>query len=78
MMAGKVMVLVPVTTHYDGYQLFTASGTGTSSWVSVKRPKAHLTESPTRFGGVIRQYTDEKKKTTGLFLEAIYYCRLDS
>jgi hypothetical protein len=79
MMVGKVMVPVRVETHYDGYQLFTtASGTGTPGWVSVKRPKVHLTESPTRFGGVIRQYTDEKQKTTGLFLEAIYYCRLDS
>ena len=79
MMAGKVMVLVPVETHYDGYQLFTtASGTGTPGWVCVARPKVHLTESATRFGGVIRQYTDKKQKTTGLFLEAIYYCRLDS
>ena len=79
MMVGKVFLLVPVETHYDGYQLnTTASGTGTPGWVCVKRPKVHLTECPTRFGGVIRQYTDEKQKTTGLFLEAIYFCRLDA
>jgi hypothetical protein len=79
MMVGKVMVMVPVETHYDGYQLFTtASGTGTPGWVCVKRPKVHLTKIPTRFGGSIRQYTDKKQKTTGLFLEAIYFYRLDS
>jgi hypothetical protein len=79
MMAGKVMVLVPVQTHYDGYQLFTtASGAGSPGWVCVARPKVHLTERPTRFGGVIRQYTDKKQKTPGLFLEAIYFYRLDS
>lgn len=77
MMVGTVMMLVPVQAHYDGYQLFTsASGTGTPGWVCVQRPKVFLTEGPTRFGGVIRQYTDKKQKTTGLFLEAVYFCRL--
>jgi hypothetical protein len=79
MMAGKAMMMIPVVTHYDGYQLFAAAGgRGTPGWVSVTRPTVHLTNSPTRFGGIIRQYADKKQKSTGQFLEAIYFSRLDS
>jgi hypothetical protein len=60
MMVGKVMIPVPVEVHYDGYQLYeTPNAKGTPGYLVVKRPRAMLGESFTRFGGVMRPYSFE-------------------
>ena len=79
MMAGKVMVLVPVEVHYDGYQLFASpDAKGTPAWLVVSRPRAMLAERFTRFGGAIRPYTfeDSSGKHSDVFLEALFFTNL--
>jgi hypothetical protein len=79
MMVGKVMVLVPVEVHYDGYELFAGpDAKGTPSSLVVKRPRARLAETFTRFGGAIRPYTfeDSSGKHSGVFLEPLYFTKL--
>lgn len=81
MMAGKVMVMVPVETHYDGYQLFaTPNAKGTPAWLVVKRPRAMLAEAFTRFGGAIRPYTleDSSGKHSDVFLETFFFTNLNA
>ena len=76
MMVGKVMSLLPVEVHYDGYQLSsTPNDKGTPAWLVVKRPRVMLAETCTRFGGAIRQYTfeDSSGKHSGVFLEPLYF-----
>ena len=76
MMAGKVMMMVPVQVHYDGYVLFeTPNAKGTPGSLVVKRPRAMLAESLTRFGGVMRPYSfeDSSGKHSGVFLEPLYF-----
>jgi hypothetical protein len=79
MLVGKVMLLVPMAVHYDGYQLFaTPDAKGTPTSLVVKRPRARLAESFTRFGGAIRPYTfgEGSDKKTGVFLEPLYFTAL--
>lgn len=79
MMAGKVVMMIPVEVHYDAYQLFaTAAATGTAAALVVKQPSARLAESFTRFGGAIRPHTFEDKsgKNSGVFLEPLYFTAL--
>ncbi len=76
MMVGKVMMAVPVEVHYDGYQLFeTPNAKGTPGYLVVKRPRAMLAESFTRFGGVTRPYRfeDASGKHSVVFLEPLYF-----
>ena len=79
MMAGKVMILAPVQVHYDGYVLFeTPNAKGTPGSLVVKRPRAMLAESLTRFGGVMRPYSfeDSSGKHSGMFLEPLHFTAL--
>jgi hypothetical protein len=79
MMVGKVMIPVPVEVHYDGYQLFeTPNAKGTPGYLVVKRPRAMLGESFTRFGGVMRPYSfaDASGKHSVVFLEPLYFTAL--
>jgi hypothetical protein len=79
MMVGKVMTLLPVQEHYDGYVLFeTPNAKGTPGSLVVKRPRAMLAESLTRFGGVMRPYSfeDSSGKHSGVFLEPLYFSAL--
>jgi hypothetical protein len=79
MMVGKVMVMLPVEQHYDAYELFaTPDAKGTPASLVVKRPRAMLVESRTRFGGAIRPYTfeDSSGKHSGVFLEPLYFTAL--
>jgi hypothetical protein len=81
MMAGKVMLMVPVEHHYDAYLLFaTADAKGTPGSLVVKRPRAMLAESRTRFGGAIRPYKfeDSSGKHSGVFLEPLYFTAVSS
>lgn len=81
MMVGKVIVPVPVETHYDGYQVFaTPNAKGTPAWLVVKRPRAMLAATFTRFGGAIRPYTfeDSSGKHSDLFLETLLFTNLNA
>jgi hypothetical protein len=75
MMVGKVMMMVPVEVHYDGYQLFeTPNSKGTPGYLVVKRPRAMLAESFTRFGGVMRPYSfKDASGKHSVFLEPLYF-----
>jgi hypothetical protein len=80
MMVGKVMMLVPVEAHYDGYALYaTPDAKGAPASLVVKRPRAMLAETFTRFGGVIRAYTfeDSSGKRSGVLLEPLFFTKLD-
>jgi hypothetical protein len=80
MMAGKVMALVPVEAHYDGYKFFaTGDAEGTPASLVVKRPRAMLATTFARFGGAIRAYTleDAFGKHSGVFLEPLFFTNLD-
>jgi hypothetical protein len=81
MMVGKVMVPIPVEMHYDGYQVFASpTAKGTPAWLVVKRPRARLAETFTRFGGAIRRYTfeDSSGKHSDLFLEPLLFTNLNA
>ena len=82
-MVGKVMTMIPnpITDTFCIYEFFDdAAMTSASAMVTTPKDKRFEHEGPIRVGGAMRkiEYKDKEPKTHELFLETLYFTKLDT
>ncbi len=82
-MVGKVMTMmpIPITDTFCIYEFFDeAAMTSPSAIVATPKEKRFEHEGPIRVGGAMRkiEYKDKEPKTHELFLETLYFTKLDT
>ena len=79
-MAGKVMtfMMIPIQDRYDVYELRDEK-TSQKVFLANIRGLPRLPECLSRFGGVLKELSDDEKEEKGgrLFLEGVYYTPLE-
>ncbi len=77
--AGKVMVPVPVTEHYDCYRLVDPADRGEPATMIVPKPTQRLPERRMRVAGAVRSITfdDPGGRVPGAVFEPLYFTMLE-
>ena len=75
-----VIILVPIFDQFDVYEVFDGPDfQQPRSVIATTRGTKHLDGSCVRFGGMLKElyFEDQTGKDHGLFLETLYYTRLE-
>jgi hypothetical protein len=76
-----VVILIPIFDQFDVYEVFDSADLSTPRTVTATtRGSKRLDGTHTRFAGVLKElyFEDKTSKDHGLYLESIYYTRLQS
>ena len=74
-----VVILIPIIDQFDVYEVFDTPDKRTPRTViATTRGSKRLDSIHTRFGGLLKElyFEDKTSKDHGLFLDAVYYTRL--
>ena len=74
-----VVILIPIIDQFDVYEVFdTPDKRSPRTVIATTRGSKRLDGIHTRFGGVLKElyFEDKTSKDHGLFLDAVYYTRL--